>query len=77
MTLLSALCRNCGHVRESHCKRGTTHFHPDARQYKCSVSHCLELVERDGHSLSCPCVRYEPALLEKKSTTALDCRTNW
>lgn len=61
MTLLSALaCGSCGHARTGHCEPGSLHFRPDASQYRCADSHCLELIKQDGHLTSCPCVRFEP-----------------
>jgi hypothetical protein len=56
----STACVGCRHPKKSHCKPGTTHLHADARPYQCTSAHCLDLVERDGHSMSCPCMKYEP-----------------
>lgn len=58
-----AACLRCGHGPESHCKPGTTHLHADAQQYQRSSSHCLELVERNGHPFACACMKYEPVSL--------------
>jgi len=68
MTLVPALAAGTVAMdEESHCKPGTTHLHPDA-QYQCTSTHCRDLLERDGHSMSCSCMSYEPVPPEKRPT---------
>jgi hypothetical protein len=50
----NSFCSACGHVCRLHCRRGRTHYAPDASTYWCNGSHCREIVGQG----SCNCAGF-------------------